>query len=411
MRELRYLGPGEDGHVIVETLDGGKQFNLGVNDQLRAALQPAAPPAVATAPTAGGEEAMTDIRPRDIQMRVRAGEDPQLLADEAGVPLEKIMRFAYPVLQERIRVVDEARRGRSRAGNDGHMLAFGEQFDHRVASLGTEPTSVGWDAFRRPDGGWTVTADFSARADSGQLTTLVAKFSFALLNRTVSALNDVAADLLAGGPVAALYPTPPPSPLAQPTAPAPAQAPQGPGLSPDQGQLQSPNGQQPGSRLAVVPGQPPHEGRSPLRLPSRRQKAHTHPLPVAVDDEMLDDLFDQEAVDPSGAGWHEPPLPLDLGPAIAVTRPGGVDHSTTDQTTTAAANTAAAYTAGSNASATGTAPTSDVVPDAREQAALSFESAPHDGEDPPAKRSGRAGDKPRMPSWDDILLGVRRRSE
>ena len=33
MRELRYLGPGEDGHVIVETLDGGKQFNLGVNDQ------------------------------------------------------------------------------------------------------------------------------------------------------------------------------------------------------------------------------------------------------------------------------------------------------------------------------------------------------------------------------------------
>jgi hypothetical protein len=35
------------------------------------------------------------------------------------------------------------------------------------------------------------------------------------------------------------------------------------------------------------------------------------------------------------------------------------------------------------------------------------------GEDTPHshRRPGRASDKPRMPSWDDILLGVRRRSD
>ena len=47
-----------------------------------------------------------------------------------------------------------------------------------------------------------------------------AKFSFALLNRTVSALDDIAADLLSDRPVQALLPPPPPVP--EPVAEVPA---------------------------------------------------------------------------------------------------------------------------------------------------------------------------------------------
>ncbi|MCW2493345.1 MAG: hypothetical protein JWN47_2709 [Frankiales bacterium] len=385
MRQLRFVGPGDDGTVIVETTDAAEQFSLVVDDQLVTAARPAETE-VTEAPASGGKETMTEIRPRDIQMRVRAGEDAQALADEAGVELDKIMRFAYPVLQERIRVIDEARRGRARGG-DGHPVVFGELFDHRVATLGTEPTSVDWDSFRRPDGGWTVLADFSAPKPGGEDVALLAKFSFALLNRTVTALNDVAADLLAGNPLRILQPRP---------AAADDEATPGSGLE----LADSGTGARPESaRLAAVPDPEPlgvpaadqrhSESRSPIRLPSRRQKAHTHPVPVAMDDDMFDDLFDQEALDPAGnASWHEPPLPLDLGQSAQVRTGSAAPDSNPP------ANPPAGPPAG---------PMADPAAGS-EAAAPAAEESGH-------RRSGRSGDKPRMPSWDDILLGVRRKSD
>ena len=123
------------------------------------------------------------------------------------------MRFAYPVLQERVRVTDEARRARARRGGDGLLVPFGELIDSRLGRHGVDPAAVRWDAYRREDGGWTVTSQFSSHE-----RTLLAKFSFALLNRTVSALDDIAADLLSDRPAQALLPPPPPpEPVAEDT--------------------------------------------------------------------------------------------------------------------------------------------------------------------------------------------------
>ncbi|MGX7677803.1 septation protein SepH [Jatrophihabitans sp. DSM 45814] len=399
MRELHFVGPGDDGTVIVQTADGAEQFSLLVDERLVRAAHPdtagaSGPAGPSGGPTTGGKETMIDIRPRDIQMRVRAGEEAQTLADEAGVPLDRIMRFAYPVLQERIRVVDEARRGRARNG-DGQTVDFGELFDHRVAAIGTEPSTVVWNSFRRPDGGWTVVADFIAPTFSGDHAPLLAKFSFALLNRSVAALNDVAADLLTGRPLSVLRAPAEPERASQVTAEdtAPARDSDGDpdgendaleddsGFGGDRigdggddaagGTVDAPAERTP---LAVVAPPPSSHSRSPLRLPSRRQRAHTHPIPVPMDDEMFDDLFDQDAADPAGnGGWHEPPLPLDLGANVDQRQSGdqpGDPSAATDE------------------------PAAD-----------------QSGGDNSHRRSGRAGDKPRMPSWDDILLGVRRKSD
>jgi DUF3071 family protein len=382
VKQLRFVGPGDDGAVILESMDGEKQFRLPIDDTLLGALrlEPMSEPV--TVPSESGDQSMTELRPRDIQMRVRAGEDPKDLAEEAGTSLDRVMRFAYPVLQERVRVVDEARRSRARGGGDGHTGPFGELFDARLVALGTEPTSVSWDAYRRPDGGWTITAAFTARE-----TDLTAKFSFVLTNRSVSALNDVASDLLSGHPIGALQKPQPGQPSeTEPIEPPPEW--DGPRLAAVPDSLDTaempavPPPEPDSSSSASAPSERQraereHERRSPLRLPGRRQKAHTHPIPVSVDDEMVDELFDQDAFAPAGGRWQEQPLPLDLGQG---------EQSGTNRTANPASVAAADATAAGH----------------------------HlDGEDPehPHRRTGKSGDKPRMPSWDDILLGVRRKSE
>jgi hypothetical protein len=430
MRRLRFLGPGDDDTVILRSLDGTEHYRLEIDEKLASAVMPgsvALPKlSVAAEPPRGqstnGKDAMDDLRPRDIQTRVRAGEDPQALAEEAGQPLDRVMRFAYPVLQERVRIVDEARRGRTRAGSDNQTTEFGSLFDHRLGVLGTEPTSVRWDSFRRPDGGWTVTAVFTADIQSIDPQQLTAKFSFALTNRMVSALNDVAADLISGNPISALVVA----------APAPIDYAALDALS---------SGAAAPTRLAAVPDpEPDHaddtasdtdpagaeraEARSALRLPLRRQKAHTHPLPVSVDDDVVDELFDQDAADPAWASESDSPSGTTYGrDPLSRFDPGAENAALTDTAST----TAPLPSPGSHAADAEIDQPARASVDA--DSGVTAESGGHAdsdalelepdgafasvGEDTPHshRRPGRASDKPRMPSWDDILLGVRRRSD
>jgi len=367
MRPLRFVGLSEDGtSVILETEDGAERFTVPNDSGLKNAVTRVVPP-----PTRIGEpvnESATTLSPRDIQTRVRAGESPQALASESGTSLERVMRFADPVLQERIRVTNEARRGRARKGSEGGMVAFGDYADTRLAAHGIEPSAVRWDAYRREDGGWTVTASFCANDKD-----LTARFAFALSNRTVSALDEIASDLLAGGQIQALLPEPPPPVLdtaeAEPV------------------------------RLASVPDpddQPAAEP-IPLRPPGGRARAHTRHVPVAVDDELIDqepELFDQTAFD----DWHEPHLPLELSePAAAPT----TQLPPAPSAAPAAAPTPSAAEAEAEAEETSTSESASVGSD---DSTEHQESTEHLGG---AGHRRKANEKPRMPSWDDILLGVR----
>ena len=389
VRELRFLATGDDEVVVVSDPDSGEEFRLIVDDELSAAIRPDAPEPERDEQQPGGEDAVIELRPRDIQMRVRAGEDPKTLATDAGIPLEKVMRFAYPVLAERLRVVDEARRSRARS-TDGQTVGFGDLFDARVAALGSEPQNVAWDSFRRPDGGWTVSAVFTARTYGTDDTELAARFSLMLGTRTVSALNDTAADLLAGNPIKALQPPPPPEPeFGPPTLTAVPSTAEGGFDDEDDGELADPAAADPAFANDPPPEAEPRTSRLPLRLSSRRQKAHTHPIPVPLDEEMYE-LFDQEALEPmDDSDWHEPPLPFELP---------------RDEGAPQAAKESPAEKADASAA---TEPKPADNPAEPESAAT----APEEPSVEPQPRRSRAGEKPRMPSWDDILLGVRRKSE
>ena len=364
MRLLRLVGPSADGDaLVVETADGGEQFTLPINERLRNVSTSDLP----RLPTPDSTASATPS-PREIQTRVRAGASAQDVADEAGIPLDRVMRFAYPVLQERVRVVDEARRSRARSSQEGQQIDFGTLIDGRFGKHGVDPAEVRWDAYRRADGGWTVTAALTAHEQP-----LLAKFSFALLNRTVSALDALSADLLSDRPVPALLPPMPTPVVAEEPEPTDRPALLRLAAVPDPEDLAVADAAT--TDLPVPPAG--HATPSAIR-PARRQKAHTRPIPISDDDELFDqDAFDSEPprTQPVTGVQIQAQAPASQGAHSH--RPSGADQDW------------------------------QALPlDLDAELPASTES---DGDG--RGRRGRRGDKPRMPSWDDILLGVRHKSD
>jgi hypothetical protein len=356
MRALRFVTLGEGGsELLLTSAEGEEHYVLPIDDALQEALnldsprrptpsRHAAPDpgddsddAAAPAPAATRSEAPptpavdaapaeAPISPREIQVRVRAGETPEDIASEFGMPLERVMRFAAAVLDERIRIADEARRSRARrSGTDseGKLVQFGEAVDDRFRAHGIEPDTVTWDARRREDGEWYLTARWT-----GGEATHAAEWLFSRSSRSVSPLDETATDLLSDRPIRPVTPAARPRPTLV-TAPPLAHG------------------------VVVFPPMP---------------DAETGRLP------RVDDVFDQEAppegprdippVVPAAASldFDAPPLPL------GITEPE--------------ARSAAGHPSG-----------------IRRNLGVTRR------EETDEERAARA----RVPSWDDILLGIKRR--
>lgn len=189
MRQLQFVGVSEDGANLVlrDPGDAGATFQVPIDDRLRAASRGDR--------TRLGQielEQTSTLRPREIQARIRAGETPEEVAEAGNAPLQRVMRFAYPVLQERQQVTIEARRTRIRRSDAAPRL--GEQVEERLIRQGVDPETAQWDAYRRDDGTWWVTL----RWDAGALERR-AQWSFDLPGHTITPGDDVAAELQAEG--------------------------------------------------------------------------------------------------------------------------------------------------------------------------------------------------------------------
>jgi hypothetical protein len=168
-------------------VDGaGLEFTVDIDARLRAALHgdpSRSDPSSQSTPTRPGANSRTSektmesilLRPRDIQARIRAGETPEAVAEAAQTTLEKVMPYAAPVLAEREHVAQRALRASIRrpAGEPaGTSRTLGESISSRLRGMNVDPDTVVWDAWRREDGRWTLTASFSAGGQEGlaQLT-------------------------------------------------------------------------------------------------------------------------------------------------------------------------------------------------------------------------------------------------
>ena len=227
MRQLRLVGIADDhAHLVLETTgaaDESERFALVPDADLETALAglrapdgqvaeapaPAAPPTPVATPAPGAD---LTVGPREIQVRVRAGESPEEVAAFFGVDVSRIMRFASPVLEERVRITDEARRARARRSRgeagEGALVVFGEAVDDRFVAHGIDAATVTWSSRRREDGEWVVRAEWQ-----GGQGTHGAEWAFHRSSRSVTALDDTASDLLSDRPIRPITPPPPPERL------------------------------------------------------------------------------------------------------------------------------------------------------------------------------------------------------
>ena len=97
-----------------------------------------------------------ELRPREIQTRIRAGESAEEIASSAGVPVEQVRRFEAPVLLERTHVADLARSTNVRRVTDAAATPLGQLVAERLEPHGVPADDLVWDSWRRDDGRWLV---------------------------------------------------------------------------------------------------------------------------------------------------------------------------------------------------------------------------------------------------------------
>lgn len=149
----------------------GRLLGLPLDDRVHTALS-----TEATEPDASGSVAVASERrgsqvtlsPRDIQTRIRSGESADDIARGAGVQVDKVLRYAGPVLQERAMLAQAARRARLSTSDKSERMS--EVVDVKLGQHGVDVAAVSWDAWRREDGTWRITAAWTSGKTSAQAT-------------------------------------------------------------------------------------------------------------------------------------------------------------------------------------------------------------------------------------------------
>jgi hypothetical protein len=189
MRALRVVGLSEDGEtVILEDLTRSERFTVPADERLRAAARGDI--------TRLGQIAIeleSQMRPREIQTRIRAGESVDQIAAASGLPVTKVERFAYPVLLERSRTAELAQRAHPVREDGPDVQTLAEVAAHAFGLRGQDYSTVAWDSWRGEDGKWVVELSWQTGRSENH-----AHWAFhpGAHGGTVSPLDDHALDLM-----------------------------------------------------------------------------------------------------------------------------------------------------------------------------------------------------------------------
>ena len=129
------------------------------------------------------------LRPKEIQAKIRAGASVEQVASAAGVGIERVQRFANPVLLERSRAAELATAAHPVLADGPSVLTLLETVTSALVARGLDPDATSWDAWRNEDGRWTVQMGWKAGMSDN-----VAHFRFTpgAHGGTVTAFDDTA---------------------------------------------------------------------------------------------------------------------------------------------------------------------------------------------------------------------------
>lgn len=392
MRELRVIGLTPDSaHIVCIDTETGQKYRLPADDKLRAAAR--------------GDlarfgqieiEMEATMRPRDIQARIRAGASVEQVTEESGMPLSRVERFAYPVLLERARAAELAQKAHP-VRNDGPAIeTLIEIVSAAFAERGHTIEVAEWDAWKDEKGYWVAQLQWQAGR-----SVIAAHWRYQpdAHGGSVVPLDDPASDLIdpdfgrALRGLATILPAqnepaaPEPVAAASSTIHAPAPREErvadyepAPARVPSQQTARVANQQAPAAyfeqRAAVGDG----------TVPAVTAAA---PAPVAPKESAAAPAAPKEPVAPA----HSAPAAAQSSPAVTASAAAPAVPAPAPATPSAATPAAVQAPAGTTS----------------EAAAAEAEAPAQPAPKPNAQKANRAkrGGKAPMPSWEDVLLGVR----
>ncbi len=192
MRALRVVGIGQDGEVVLEDSERRERFVVASDERLRAAARGDV--------TRLGQitiESESPLRPREIQARIRAGASVEQVADIAGLPLQRVERFAYPVLLERSRTAELAQRAHPVRADGPDPRTLAEVVSGTFSLRNQSFDEAEWDSWRGEDGKWVAALSWRAGRSENR-----AHWGYhpGAHGGTVTALDEHASDLVDGLP-------------------------------------------------------------------------------------------------------------------------------------------------------------------------------------------------------------------
>jgi hypothetical protein len=209
MRTLRLVGLSEDGRSLVLAAEGedaetGERWLLPIDDRVRAAAR-----GDSRRLTQIDVDLGTELPPRVIQARIRSGETPEQVAASSGTRVERIMRFAHPVLQERSRVAEQAREARVRLSGSSPSAVLHRFVTERLRLIDSDLDAVTWDAHRDDDGTWVVEGTWRAGGSVG-----TTRWAYDVPARTVTPFDAATTDFAEGTRLVRVVPEVPAGPPA-----------------------------------------------------------------------------------------------------------------------------------------------------------------------------------------------------
>jgi hypothetical protein len=149
----------EHTHLVLEDSES-RQYRVPVDARLVAALR--TDPARRDRPGQLEIALQSQLSPREIQTRIRAGHSVDEVAHAAGISLERVERYAAPVIAEREHVVEQAQQAPGRRASGGTAPLLQDLVAARLGEQRVPEESVEWDAWRGADDAWTVRLSYLA---------------------------------------------------------------------------------------------------------------------------------------------------------------------------------------------------------------------------------------------------------
>ncbi|SDU58642.1 septation protein SepH [Gordonia westfalica] len=358
MRELRVVGVETDGsHVICQDPQSGEKFRIASDERLRAAARGDI--------TRLGQieiEMESALRPREIQARIRAGASVAEVAAAAGVGVDKIERFAHPVLLERSRASELAGAAHPIRHDGPAVATLAESVAEGLVAYGHNPADADWDAWKDDGGYWVVQVAWSV----GRTDNLAHwRYQPGTHGGTVDPLDDLADELTHPETIA-------PRRRLTPVA------------TPEIAVDTTPDGRE---EVTIDANSLIGAQRARQERRAAREDNGTVPLDFGFDDETAPEAPPAPVTPISAPVAQVPVQPVPAAPEVDADEPSGPAD-------TAVAGT----TEGDGDPATPDSATAD-----SSEAPAAREPGP-DHADRPRKKKTR---KPAVPAWEDVLLGVR----